>query len=112
MTGAFYSAGVSGFLRFVGIVNAAIWFGASIFFAGVVLPGIFSQDMHKVFRSDPRFTILRILSGRCGDGIVPDDFLCYNTSVVWWRWCICSPEKLYLGRAFPRLGDSDCQWER
>jgi Domain of unknown function (DUF4149) len=30
-------------------VNAAIWFGAAIFFTGVVGPAIFSPEMHKLF---------------------------------------------------------------
>jgi hypothetical protein len=40
---------VIGFLRFVGLVNAAVWFGAAIFFTLGVGPGVFSQDMHKLF---------------------------------------------------------------
>jgi hypothetical protein len=39
---------VTGILRFIGILNAAIWFGAAIFFTLGVGPGIFSQNMHKV----------------------------------------------------------------
>jgi hypothetical protein len=40
---------VSLFLRIIGIVNAAIWFGAGTFFAAGVLPGIFSRDLHHIF---------------------------------------------------------------
>ncbi len=36
---------MTGTLRFIGIVNAAIWFGGGIFFAAGILPGIFSADM-------------------------------------------------------------------
>lgn len=34
-----------GFLRFVGVANAAVWFGATIFFTFVVGPAFFSDDM-------------------------------------------------------------------
>ena len=34
-----------GFLRFVGVANAAIWFGASIFFTFSVGPAFFSEKM-------------------------------------------------------------------
>lgn len=40
---------MSGFLRLVGILNAAIWFGAAIFFTAAVAPAIFSSDMKQVF---------------------------------------------------------------
>ncbi|MDB6110935.1 MAG: hypothetical protein JWR69_2685 [Pedosphaera sp.] len=33
----------------MGLVNAAVWFGAAIFFTLGVGPGVFSQDMHKLF---------------------------------------------------------------
>jgi Domain of unknown function (DUF4149) len=44
-----YAHGVIGFLRFVGIANAAVWFGAAIFFTLGVGPGIFSEDIQKLF---------------------------------------------------------------
>ena len=37
-----------GFLRFIGLVNAAIWLGSSVFGAFVVLPGFFSPEMKAV----------------------------------------------------------------
>jgi Domain of unknown function (DUF4149) len=46
---SFYIWQVNGFLRFIGVVNAAIWFGAALFFTVAVGPAIFSQEMHKVF---------------------------------------------------------------
>jgi len=36
---------VIGFLRFVGVANAAVWFGASIFFTFSVGPAFFSEKM-------------------------------------------------------------------
>jgi Domain of unknown function (DUF4149) len=97
--GAFYSGGVSGFLRFVGIVNAAIWFGASIFFAGVVLPGVFSEDLHKLFGEE---TAYKYYAGGVAMALFRRFFVLQ---------CVCGlvalvhlfAEKLYLGRAFPRL---------
>lgn len=37
-----------GFLRFVGVANAAVWFGASIFFTFSVGPAVFSSDMRGI----------------------------------------------------------------
>jgi hypothetical protein len=44
---------VSSFLRFAGIVNAAIWFGGGVFFAAVVLPAVFSNDVHQLLGVKP-----------------------------------------------------------
>ncbi|EEF59855.1 hypothetical protein Cflav_PD2862 [Pedosphaera parvula Ellin514] len=33
----------------MGVVNAAIWFGAAIFFTAVIGPAVFSQETHKLF---------------------------------------------------------------
>jgi len=89
---------VSVFLRIVGIVNAAIWFGAATFFAAGVVPGVFSQDLHKLF----------------GDG-----YLYYSGAVALVMFkrffvlqYICGTvallhflaEKLYLGKPFSRIG--------
>ncbi len=41
-------------LRIAGIINAAVWFGAAIFFTCGVGPAVFSQDMHDLFR-EPAF---------------------------------------------------------
>ena len=37
-----------GFLRCVGLLNAAIWFGAAIFFTFAAAPAAFSQDMRDL----------------------------------------------------------------
>lgn len=39
---------VIGFLRFLGVINAAIWFGAAIFFTVAVGPAFFSPEMTNV----------------------------------------------------------------
>ncbi len=41
-----------GFLRFIGVANAAVWFGASIFFTFSIGPAIFSNDMREVLGHD------------------------------------------------------------
>ncbi len=44
--GNFYHAGpVIGFLRFIGLTNAAVWFGAAVFFTFVGGPAFFSPEM-------------------------------------------------------------------
>jgi len=43
-----YLGGVIGFLRFVGILNAAVWFGTAIFFSFGVGPAPFSQEMKSL----------------------------------------------------------------
>lgn len=40
---------MTGFLRFIGVVNASIWFGSAIFFTFVVGPSFFSPEMLKLF---------------------------------------------------------------
>jgi hypothetical protein len=42
---------VIGFLRCIGLLNAAIWFGAGIFFTFFVGPAIFSADMQRLLES-------------------------------------------------------------
>ena len=41
-----------GFLRFVGVANAAVWFGASIFFTLSVGPAVFSSAMKEILGSE------------------------------------------------------------
>jgi Domain of unknown function (DUF4149) len=100
--GEFYSDAVSGFLRFVGIVNAAIWFGASVFFALVVLPGVFSSDVHKLFGEETNFKyyaggVAMTLFGR----FFALQYVCGFVALAH-----LAAEKLYLGRGFPRVATS------
>jgi hypothetical protein len=91
---------VSGFLRFVGIINAAVWFGAAIFFATGVLPVVFSREMHQLFHETAESPFY---SGAVAQAL----FQRYFT-----LQCVCGAialihlfaEKLYLGRALPQLG--------
>jgi len=39
---------VISFLRCLGILNAAVWFGSAIFFTFAAAPAVFSQDMQKL----------------------------------------------------------------
>lgn len=43
-----YAGRVIGFLRIVGVFNAALWFGASLGFTFVFAQAVFSQDMRQV----------------------------------------------------------------
>jgi len=40
---------VIGFLRIVGVINAAVWFGATVFLTFFVGPAFFSESMLKLF---------------------------------------------------------------
>lgn len=57
-----------GFLRFVGLMNAAVWFGAAIFFTFGIGPAAFSAEMKNLLGSKnaPYFTgaIAQILVAR------------------------------------------------
>jgi hypothetical protein len=43
---------VTGFLKFLGTVNAAIWLGAAIAFTFVAIPAVFSHEMKQLFQPD------------------------------------------------------------
>jgi len=91
---------VSGFLRLVGIVNAAIWFGAGLFFAAGILPAVFSNEMRGVFHetaADPYYsgTVAMLLFRRFF-------ILQYVCGLVALLQLLA--EKFYQGKAFPRLG--------
>src|SRR6266436_1420387 len=62
-----YPSLVIGFLRFVGLLNAAVWFGAAIFFTFAAGPAVFSQDMKDALRqNNPYFygAIAQVLISR------------------------------------------------
>jgi hypothetical protein len=54
---------VIGFLRFVGIINAAIWFGAAVFFTFGAGPAVFSQDMENFLLLKPPTTFRYVAGG-------------------------------------------------
>ncbi len=82
------------FLRFIGIINAAIWFGALIFFTAVVGPAFFSDDMTKLLG--------KIYSGAAAQ-IVLDRYFLFQT----WSLAIALVhlfvEWLYTGRPWNRI---------
>jgi hypothetical protein len=90
---------VSLFLRIVGIVNAAIWFGAGTFFAAGVIPGVFSQDLRHIFGD----TAYPYYSGAVAMALFKRFFvLQYICGTVALLHLLA--EKLYLGRPYSRLG--------
>ncbi len=40
-------------LRWIGLLNAALWFGASLFFTFVIAPAFFSPDMAQILGEQP-----------------------------------------------------------
>jgi hypothetical protein len=59
---------VSGLIRFVGLVNAAVWLGSGVFFTVAVGPAVFSDEMRALLgeRNHPYFSgaIAQILVSR------------------------------------------------
>jgi hypothetical protein len=97
---------VSGFLRFIGVVNTAIWLGAGIFFAAVVLPAVFSESMNKeVFQQAANSAFYKYYSGGVAMVLFRRFFVLQYICGFVGLLHLCA-EKLYLGRAFPRLGTS------
>ena len=43
---------MTGFLRFVGILNAAVWLGAAVAFSFAALPAMFSQEMNGLLQQN------------------------------------------------------------
>lgn len=91
---------MSGFLRVVGIINAAIWFGAGLFFAAGILPAVFSGEMRAVFHetaADPYY------SGAMAMHLFRRYFILqYLCGLVALLQVLA--EKFYQGKPFPRVG--------
>jgi hypothetical protein len=81
------------FLRFVGLLNAAVWLGSAIFFALGVAPGIFSQDMQTVLgdKNYPYF------SGKIAQIVIARYFY-FQTVCGIIALLHLLAERLYLGR--------------
>ena len=93
---------MSGFLRFVGILNAAIWLGGGVFFALFILPGVFSGGMHAALKLPDDATAL-YYQGTIAQVLFHRFFvLQYICAIVALLHFIA--ENLYLGRAFSTLG--------
>jgi hypothetical protein len=93
-----YTPGVIGFLRFVGIANAAVWFGAAVFFTFGAGPAIFSPEVQKLFGE----AWYRYYSGGVALAVLKRYFILQDVCGIiallhlWAEW-------LYLGRKASRI---------
>jgi hypothetical protein len=91
---------VSGFLRFIGIANAAVWFGGGFVCTAIILPGVFSPNVRALFGDEYTF---RYYAGGVALALFSRFFILqYFCGVV--ALAHLFAEKLYLGRAIPKLG--------
>ena len=87
-------------MRFIGIVNAAIWFGGGLVFTALILPGVFSQDVHSLFKLEGTS---KYYEGGVAMALFGRFFvLQYVCGVV--ALLHLFAEKLYLGRTISRWG--------
>lgn len=94
---------MSGFLRFIGITNAAVWFGGGLVFTLVVLPGLFSHDAHQVLRVAPDSPYYMYYPGALAEVLFRRYFAFqYVCGIIALLHLLA--EKLYLGRSFPPIG--------
>ena len=93
-----YRSPVIGFLRFVGLMNAAVWFGAAIFFTVGIAPAVFSHEMQRLLGANnfPYFSgaIVQVLIARYFDLQVVCGLIALAHAFVEW---------LYLGRPLHRF---------
>ena len=92
----FYTTGVVAFLRFIGILNAAVWFGSICFFTFFVGPAFFSDQVLAVLNNS------RPHAGGIAQVVLGKYFLLQ-------QWCAgialaqLIGEWLYTGRPFQRI---------
>jgi hypothetical protein len=86
---------VTGFLRFLGIANVAVWFGAAIFFTFAVGPGIFSEEMRAVLGANP--STFEFYAGGVALVIIKRYFILQNVCGLLAVLHLLA-ERLYLGR--------------
>jgi hypothetical protein len=88
---------VIGFLRIVGLLNAAVWFGGAVFFTLAIGPAVFSQDMHQLLGANnyPYFAgaIAQVLIARYFDLQIVCGLIAVFHGFAEW---------LYLSRPLPR----------
>jgi Domain of unknown function (DUF4149) len=81
-------------LRFIGVMNAAVWFGASVFFTFVAAPALFTPEMKK-------------LLGDIYPGLVAQMILERYFALHYWCAGIAllhlAAETFYLGKTLPRF---------
>ncbi len=89
---------MTGFLRWLGILNAAVWFGAAILFTFAIQPAVFSEEMKQVLggRNYPFFSqaISDVLSAR---------FFHLTVACAVVAFLHLAAERLYLGKNPARL---------
>jgi len=89
---------VIGFLRTVGILNAAVWFGASIFFTLGAGPAVFSQEMEEVLKLMVKPNFYQYSSGAIAQVLVGRYFhLQLACSIVALLHLLA--ERLYFGKS-------------
>jgi hypothetical protein len=76
-----------GILRFIGIANAAVWFGSLIFFTVVVGPAFFSEGMINLFGAgNPQVGRAYASAAARSSSNATSGF---TRSAAPSRWCIC-----------------------
>jgi hypothetical protein len=86
-------------LRFIGIVNAAIWFGGGLVFTAVILPGVFSPDLRALFGEEGAY---KYYAGGVALSLFGRFFILqYICGVI--ALLHLFAENLYLGRKISRL---------
>ncbi len=90
-----------GTLRFVGILNAAVWLGAAIFFTFGIAPAIFSQEMQGLLepKNYPYFSgaIAQIFIAHYFRLQLVCSIAALLHSVVEWLYLGKAPQKLWIG---------------
>jgi hypothetical protein len=81
-------------LRFVGVMNAAIWFGAAVFFTLGVAPAFFTPEMKRLFGDAYVGVIAQMVLGR----FFALHYVCGLIALAHWI-----AEWFYLGRTLNRL---------
>jgi len=85
---------VIGFLRFIGVMNAAVWLGAAVFFTVGAGPAIFSSDLNAALGHPPNFPYF---SGVIA-GVVLVRYYYFNLICALVALAHLLGEWLYLGR--------------
>ena len=85
-------------LRWVGILNVAVWFGAVVFFTTGVVPALFSQEVHAILGEQN----YKVFAGRLAMAVISRYFFLHY-------WCASIAlvhqlaERFYLGKPLDKL---------
>lgn len=94
----FYGGPVIGFLRFVGMLNAAIWLGAAVFFTLGAMPALVARDVHALLGE----RYFPYISGGISQVMLTRYFY-WHTAFALIALAHVFTEWLYLGRIVHRL---------